>query len=64
VRDIQIQCTFTRNHTVVCSDGDVYSRLVVFAYVGTRSPNCRYVALDDVDNCLLQSSDRLWCVTV
>ena len=50
---IQIECMFTRDHTLECSGGDIYSCLVVSVYVGTRVPKCQYVALNDDDNCLV-----------
>ena len=56
---IKIEYTFTRDHTVVCTGDDVCSRLVVSAYVWSRSPKCRYVALNDDDSCLLHSRGRL-----
>ena len=53
MRQIQIECKFTRDRTLECSGGDIYSRLVVSAYVGTRVPKCQYVALNDDGNCLV-----------
>ena len=53
MRQIQFECTFTRDHTLECSGGDIYSLLVVSAFVGTRVLECRYVALNNDGNCLV-----------